>query len=72
VHGGQDQVIKQHFAGGSTGQDVLEAVRRADNTMDLLIATSAVVDDAVVVTANRRHFDVIPGLRVLGYRENAG
>ena len=35
--------------------------------MDLLIATSAVVDGAALVTANRRHFDVIPGLEVFGY-----
>lgn len=37
-------------------------------TMDLLIATSAVIDGAALVTANRRHFDVIPGLKVLGYQ----
>jgi predicted nucleic acid-binding protein len=40
-------------------------------TMDLLIATAAVVDSAALVTANRRHFDMIPGLDVLGYRDAA-
>lgn len=32
------QVIKQHFAGGSTGQDVLEAVRRLSISADTLDA----------------------------------
>ena len=35
--------------------------------MDLLIATAAVVDDVSLVTGNRRHFENIPGLEVLGY-----
>jgi predicted nucleic acid-binding protein len=41
---------------------------RSIATMDLLIGTSAVVDAADLVTANRKHFDPIPGLRVLSYR----
>lgn len=36
-------------------------------TMDLLIATTAVVDEAALVTANRKHFEPISGLRVVGY-----
>ena len=35
--------------------------------MDLLIATSALVDEAVLVTRNPRHFDRVPGLRVVAY-----
>ena len=49
----------------------LHRARKTVHTVDLLIATSAVVDDAVLVTANRKHFDMVPGLRVLGYRDNA-
>jgi predicted nucleic acid-binding protein len=37
------------------------------STMDLLIATAAIVDEAALVTANRRHFDHTPGLDVLAY-----
>ena len=33
--------------------------------MDLLIATAAVVDDAELLTANRKHFAGIPDLRLL-------
>jgi predicted nucleic acid-binding protein len=40
---------------------------RTVSTMDLLIATSAVVDDVPLATRNRRHFDDVPGLRVLTY-----
>jgi tRNA(fMet)-specific endonuclease VapC len=36
-------------------------------TMDLLIATAAVVDDAALVTRNVKDFRRVPGLRVLGY-----
>lgn len=36
-------------------------------TMDLLIACSAVCADAPLVTRNARHFERVPGLRVLGY-----
>jgi predicted nucleic acid-binding protein len=36
-------------------------------TMDLLIATTAMVDSATLVTRNARHFERIEGLRVLGY-----
>jgi predicted nucleic acid-binding protein len=35
--------------------------------MDLLIATAAVVDDAELVTGNRKHFSAIPDLRLLAY-----
>jgi predicted nucleic acid-binding protein len=37
-------------------------------TIDLLIATTAVVDGVPLLTGNRRHFEAMPGLRVLSYR----
>ena len=36
-------------------------------TMDVLIATAAIVDDASLVTRNVKDFKRIPGLRVLSY-----
>lgn len=36
-------------------------------TMDLLIATAAILDDAPLVTRNMKDFSRVPGLRVLGY-----
>lgn len=36
-------------------------------TMDALIATSAVLDDASLVTRNIRHFERIPDLEILSY-----
>jgi tRNA(fMet)-specific endonuclease VapC len=36
--------------------------------MDLLIATAAILDRAPLVTGNERHFEHVPGLRVLSYR----
>lgn len=50
--------------------ETLTALHRRGKTvaaMDLLIATAALVDDVALVTANRRHLDMIPGLKVLGY-----
>jgi tRNA(fMet)-specific endonuclease VapC len=41
--------------------------RQTIATMDLLIATAALVDDAAVLTANVKHFSRVPGLRVIGY-----
>jgi len=38
--------------------------------MDLLIATAALVQEATLATRNRRHFERIPALRLLTYREN--
>jgi predicted nucleic acid-binding protein len=35
--------------------------------MDLLIATAACADDVALVTSNRKHFEGIPGLDILGY-----
>jgi tRNA(fMet)-specific endonuclease VapC len=37
------------------------------DTMDLLIATAAVVAGAALVTGNPRHFNRVPGLEVLTY-----
>ena len=36
-------------------------------TMDLLIATAAILDDAQLVTRNAKDFARVPGLRVLRY-----
>lgn len=41
---------------------------RAIDTMDLLIATTAVVDGAALLTATAKHFDGVPDLRLLTYR----
>lgn len=43
------------------------AAGRSVSTMDLLIATAAVVDGADLATLNRRHFEPIPGLRLSTY-----
>jgi predicted nucleic acid-binding protein len=40
---------------------------RAVASMDLLIATASVIDDAALVTRNVKDFSRIPGLRVLEY-----
>jgi len=41
--------------------------RRVVPSMDLLIATAAVVENAPLVTKNVKDFSRVPGLRVLGY-----
>jgi len=41
--------------------------RRAAATMDLLIATAAMLADAPLVTRNLKDFSRVPGLRVIGY-----
>jgi tRNA(fMet)-specific endonuclease VapC len=41
---------------------------RTVSTMDLLIATAALEDNAALVTANPRHFNIVPDLEVLLYR----
>lgn len=46
---------------GTNGQ------RRPVAEMDLLIATSALLDDAPLVTRNIKDFSRVPGLRVIGY-----
>ena len=40
---------------------------RSIATMDLLIATAAIVDNAAIVTRNTKHFSRIPGLEIRGY-----
>jgi len=37
------------------------------DSMDLLIATAAVLDASPLVTRNTRHFSKVPGLVVVGY-----
>ena len=49
---------------------LLAATRRTGRTsasMDLLIATAALQEDAALVTRNVKDFSKIPGLRVLSY-----
>ena len=45
----------------------LRARGESISTMDLLIATAAIVDGARLVTRNARDFDRVPGLHVLSY-----
>lgn len=40
---------------------------RSISSMDLLIATAALVDDASLITKNVKDFARVPGLRVIGY-----
>ncbi|MDX1393099.1 MAG: type II toxin-antitoxin system VapC family toxin [Gemmatimonadota bacterium] len=51
------------------GRQLAELRRRGEtiSTMDLLIATAALVDGAALVTRNARDFERVPGLRVLAY-----
>lgn len=46
-----------------------EPCRRGEtiSTMDLLIATAAVIDGAPLVSRNAREFERVPGLHVLSY-----
>ncbi|HEX5110743.1 MAG TPA: type II toxin-antitoxin system VapC family toxin [Vicinamibacterales bacterium] len=49
---------------------LLSAIQRRRQTiatMDLLIATAAILDDAPLITANVKDFSRVPGLRVIGY-----
>jgi len=41
---------------------------RTIGTMDLLIASTAIIDRAPLLISNRRHFDAVPDLTVLSYR----
>lgn len=51
------------------GELLAELRRRGEpiSTMDLLIATAAVLDGAPLVTRNVREFERVPGLHVLTY-----
>ena len=51
------------------GEVLAELRRRGEMvpTMDLLIATAALVQGARLVTRNARDFDRVPGLHVVGY-----
>jgi tRNA(fMet)-specific endonuclease VapC len=49
---------------------LLAAIRRRRQpiaAMDLQIATTAILDDAPLITANVKDFSRVPGLRVIGY-----
>lgn len=48
--------------------NVLHRRGRPIGTMDLLIATAAVLDGVPLVTGNASHFEHVPGLQVLSYR----
>ncbi|MGE5836567.1 MAG: type II toxin-antitoxin system VapC family toxin [Acidobacteriota bacterium] len=45
----------------------IERTGRSVATMDLLIATAAILDDAPLLTRNVKDFRRVPGLRVLEY-----
>jgi hypothetical protein len=45
----------------------LRASGTSIDTMDMLIGTAAVVDDAPLITRNTRHFSKVPGLHVVEY-----
>lgn len=45
----------------------LQRVGRTVGTMDLLIATAAILDESPLVTRNVREFSRIPDLEVIGY-----
>jgi tRNA(fMet)-specific endonuclease VapC len=51
------------------GRLLAELRRRGESisTMDLLIATGALVDGADLVTRNAREFERVPGLKVVSY-----
>lgn len=54
----------------STYARLLAAVERTSRSiasMDLLIATAAILDDAALLTRNVKDFSRVPGLRVLRY-----
>ena len=49
---------------------LLSAINRTGppvGSLDLLIATAAIIDDAPIVTRNVKDFSRVPGLRVLEY-----
>lgn len=49
---------------------LLAAIQRSGRpiaTMDLLIATAAILDDAPLITRNLKDFSRVPGLRVIDY-----
>lgn len=48
-------------------QASLQRIGQTIGTMDLLIATAAVVDGASLITRNAREFRRIPSLDVIGY-----
>jgi tRNA(fMet)-specific endonuclease VapC len=45
----------------------LERAGQRIGMLDLLIAATALLDDATLVTGNAREFGRVPGLRILGY-----
>jgi predicted nucleic acid-binding protein len=45
----------------------VERTRRSMASLDLLIATAALADDAALLTKNVKDFSRVPGLRVIGY-----
>jgi predicted nucleic acid-binding protein len=45
----------------------LRASGTSIDTMDMLIGTAAVIDDAPLITRNTRHFSKVPGLQIVEY-----
>lgn len=64
-----DVVPPDHLFPSRYGEVLAELRRRGQtiSTMDLLIATSALGQQATLVTRNARDFDRVPGLMVQGY-----
>jgi tRNA(fMet)-specific endonuclease VapC len=51
--------------------DALKGTKLRVGTMDLKIAAIALVNDALLLTANRRDFEQVPGLRFENWMEPA-
>jgi tRNA(fMet)-specific endonuclease VapC len=47
--------------------DATSRSRRTVPSMDLLIATAALIDNAALVTKNVKDFSKVPGLRIMRY-----
>jgi predicted nucleic acid-binding protein len=45
----------------------LRGAGRPIATLDILIATAAIVDEAAIVTRNAKHFSRVPGVEIRGY-----
>lgn len=59
-----DQAFAARYGGLLAG---LRSAGKSIDTMDLLIATAALLDEAPLVTANVRHFSKVPDLQVIGF-----
>lgn len=80
AHEAVDELLKgfltlypdQHFAAAyARVWSATNRGKRVVPAMDLLIATSAIIADAPLVTHNVKDFSKVPGLRVLSYASSA-